>query len=141
SVNSVDEGVYLKETIRRIFNSRLTVIILLAAGFGGTIYSDAINPIHEKLYYFFTFPVKALGLTLLVNNFSSFRKLFSIKPLLFMGKISFSFYLLHLPIMFSLGIYLYMFAGLNSPNKLLIIFSVLFIVNIVLSYLFMKYID
>lgn len=141
AIHSTDDGIYLKDKIRKIYSSKLTAIVLLIAGFGATIISDTLLPIHKNLYYFFTFPVKAIGFTLLINNFDSFKKIFSIKPLTFMGKISFSFYLIHIPVMFSLGIYLYLYAGILSPYKTLIIFFTLTIVNIFLSYLFMKFID
>ncbi len=141
AINSTDEGVYLKDKIRNIYNSRLTVIVLLITGFGTTILSDTYFPIHKNLYYFFTFPVKAIAFTLLVNNFDLFKKIFSIKPLTFMGKISFSFYLIHIPVMFSFGIFLYLYAGITSQYKILIVFFILTIVTIILSYFFMKLID
>ncbi len=141
AINSTDEGVYLKDNIRRIYGSRITAIILLLTGFGATIISDTIYPIHKNLYYFFTFPVKAIAFTLLINNFDGMKKLFSIKPLIFLGKISFSFYLIHIPIMFSFGIYLYMYAGILSPYKTLIVFTVLVFTTVLLSYFFMKFID
>lgn len=141
STNSTDDGVYLKEKIRKIYASRKTAIILLLTGFGATIISDTIFPIHKNLYYFFTFPVKAIAFTLLINNFDGMKKLFSIRPLIFLGKISFSFYLIHVPVMFSLGIYLYMYAGILSPYKTIIVFVILTFTTIILSYFFMKYID
>ena len=141
SINSTDDGIYLKEKIKNIFNARVTPIFLLLTGFGVTILSDTLFPIHKNLYFFFTFPVKAIGFTLLINNFEPIKKLFSIKPLTFMGKISFSFYLIHIPVMFSFGIYLFMYAGISSPYKILIIFFILTFVTIVLSYFFMKLVD
>ena len=91
AINSTDERIYLKDKIRKIFSSRITPIVLLLAGFGMTVFSDTILPIHKNLYFLFTFPVKAVAFTLLINNFDSFKRFFSIKPLTFMGKISFSF--------------------------------------------------
>lgn len=138
---SSDEGVYLKEKINKVFHSKITVLILLIIGFGVTIFSDTVYPLNKNIYYLFTFPVKAVAFTLLVNNFSSFKKLFSVKPLLFMGKISFSFYLLHIPLMFSLGIYLYLYAGISSEYKVLMIFIILSVITVMLSYIFMKLVD
>jgi peptidoglycan/LPS O-acetylase OafA/YrhL len=141
AVNSADEGIYLKNTIRKIFQSRITPVLLLITGFAVTIFSDTVYALPKNLYYLFTFPLKSIGFTLLVNNFGFIQKLFSTRPMTFMGKISFSFYLIHIPVIFSLGIYLYMYGGIDSQYKTLIIFLILIAVTIFLSYLFMKYID
>ena len=139
--NSSDEGIFLKEKIKKIFTSRLTAVGFLYVGFGVTIFSDTIYKLPVNLYYFFTFPVKAIGFTLLVNNFESIKKLLVIKPLIFLGKISFSFYLIHIPVMFSLGIYMYLHMGIESPYKTLTVFLILLAVTIILAYLFMKFVD
>ncbi len=141
AMHSTDEGVFLKDTIKSISASRLTPVLLLIVGFAVTVFSDTVYALPKNLYYLFNFPVKAIGFTLLVNNFDLIKRLFSIKPMTFMGKISFSFYLIHLPIIFSLGAFLYLYGGIESPYKVLIIFSILLVVTIFLSYLFMKYID
>ena len=141
AINSLDEEVYLKNRLKNIFNSRLTAVLLLTIGFCMTIYSDSVNPLPINLYYLFNFPVKAIGFTLLVNNFNLIKKIFSMKPMIFFGKISFSFYLIHIPIMFSIGIYLYSFAGIESEYKTLIVFGSLIVITVILSYLFMRLID
>ena len=58
-----------------------------------------------------------------------------------MGKLSFSFYLLHIPIMFSAGIYIYMYAGITSPYKTLIVFVLLSVLITACSYVFMLLVD
>ena len=73
---SSDEGVYLKEKINKVFHSKITVFILLIIGFGVTIFSDTVYPLNKNIYYLFTFPVKAIAFTLLVNNFSSSEPVF-----------------------------------------------------------------
>jgi peptidoglycan/LPS O-acetylase OafA/YrhL len=139
--NSNDEGVFLRNTIRKIMQSRLTPLLLLVTGFGVTIFSDSVYALPKNFYYLFNFPVKAIGFTLLINNTGIIRKFFSIRPLTFMGKISFSFYLIHIPVMFSIGIYLYLYGGISSPYKLQIVFMSLLVITIILSWLFMKLVD
>jgi peptidoglycan/LPS O-acetylase OafA/YrhL len=141
AIHSTDEEIYLKNKIKKIFESKATPVILLIIGFAATIFSDTIYKLPVNLYYLFTFPVKAIGFTLLVNNFDIIQRIFSTRAMTFMGKISFSFYLLHIPIMFSLGIYMYLYGGIDSHYKLLIIFLMLFAITVLFSYLFMKFID
>ena len=141
SVYSQDEDLFLKEKFARVINSRWFAFGLLAFSFGATIYSDVFKPIPENLYYFFNYPVKSIALTLSISNFSTMRKFFELRPFRFMGKLSFSFYLLHIPIMFSAGIYLFMFAGITSPYKTLIVFVFLSVLITVCSYLFMLLVD
>ncbi len=69
------------------------------------------------------------------------KKLFSAKPLFFLGKISFSMYLLHWPIICSLTSYCYLQLNLGREINILITAIVTFITIIPLSYLYTKYID
>jgi peptidoglycan/LPS O-acetylase OafA/YrhL len=140
-IHSSDENVYLKNTILKIYESKLTPLILLCMAYGVTIFSDVFRPMPKNLYLFFSLPVKAIGFTLLVNNFTSIKRLFSTKVFTFMGKISFSFYLIHIPIMFSIGASLYLYAGIDDQYKLPVMFFSLTAINIVLSWMFMKLVD
>jgi peptidoglycan/LPS O-acetylase OafA/YrhL len=141
SVYSQDKDVLLKEKFKLTFNSKWIAFGLLIISFGATIYSDVFHPIPENLYYFFNYPVKTVALTLSISNFSMMRKFFELRPFRFMGKLSFSFYLLHIPIMFSAGIYMYMYAGITSPYKTLIVFVFLSVLITACSYVFMLLVD
>lgn len=139
--HSEDLNVLFKNKVRKILNSKITPWFLLVTGFTATIISDAYQPLSKNLYYFFTFPVKAIGFTLLINNSVILKRIFIIKPLTYLGKLSFSFYLVHIPVMFSLGIYLYLYGGIESQYKILIVFFALIIITLLFAYLFMKLVD
>jgi peptidoglycan/LPS O-acetylase OafA/YrhL len=141
ALNSSDENVLYKKFIKGFFTSRLFPVALLISSFTITIISDIYYSLPENVYYFFNYPSKAIAFTLLINNFQIFRKLFTIRPLTFMGKISFSFYLLHIPILFSAGIYLYLYGGIISPYKTLIVFVIITALITLCAYFFTKIID
>jgi peptidoglycan/LPS O-acetylase OafA/YrhL len=71
------------------------------------------------------------------------RRVFSIKPFLYLGKISFSFYLIHVAILCSLGCFV--FYKLYEPGNyfvpFLAAFGVSMAVTLVLSHFFYKWID
>lgn len=73
----------------------------------------------------------------------NFMRFFSIKPFLYLGKISFSFYLLHLAVMCSLGCFI--FRELWKPGTYLIPFLVSFAasmaVSLLISHFYYKWID
>ena len=127
--------------MKKIFTSKLTPVILLLVSFSVTIFSDVVWQLHNTFYVLFNLPVKAIGFTLLVNNIDLFKRILSTKFFTFMGKISFSLYLIHIPILFSIGAWLYLYAGIVSEQKILIIFLLLTAINIVLSYIFMLLVD
>ena len=61
--------------------------------------------------------------------------------LAFLGRISFSLYLIHVPIMFSLGCYLYLYVFNSFPQQLLYTFLTTVSFTLVCSYFFYLYID
>lgn len=63
----------------------------------------------------------------------NFTRFFSIKPFLYLGKISFSFYLLHLAILCSLGCFL--FLKLWKPGTYFVPFLISFLASMVVSFL------
>lgn len=140
-IHSQDENVYLRKRILLVFNSKTFPLLLLLSGFGVTLFSDTIKPLHQTIYYFFNYPIKAIGFTLLVNNFNFLKNIFSTKPFAFMGKISFSLYLIHIPILFTVGAYLFMYAGFNPEYKVALVFLIVSVLTILLSYLFTILVD
>ncbi len=139
-MNSNDEAAY-KPVLKKLFTSTRFTIELLILSFVIPIYSDVIHPLPANLYSLFAFPVKAIAITLSVHQFTAIRNLFSTTIFRFMGKISFSLYLLHIPVLFSLGAWLYLYAGIPAPYKLPVVFVAVSAALIVMSYLFERYID
>jgi peptidoglycan/LPS O-acetylase OafA/YrhL len=67
---------------------------------------------------------------------------FSLKPLLYLGKISFSFYLLHFPIMCSIGSYVFsIFESSRYAIAFVNAFTISMLVSIALSHLYHKWVD
>jgi peptidoglycan/LPS O-acetylase OafA/YrhL len=73
----------------------------------------------------------------------NFRRFFSLKPFLYLGKISFSFYLLHLAVMCSLGFFV--FGKLWKPGSYFVPFALSFAVSmaasLLLSHFYYKWVD
>lgn len=139
--HSTDETETIKSSLLKFFRSKLTPIALLAISFIVTIYSDIYHEIPSHLYTFFNLLVRAIGFTLLVNNFESIRNIFTKKPFTFLGEISFSLYLIHIPILFSVGASIYLYAGIPSPYKLIVTFVSVIALTFIASYLFTIFID
>lgn len=70
-------------------------------------------------------------------------RFFSIRPFLYLGKISFSFYLIHLPVMCSLGFYL--FGMFWKPGTYFVPFLIAFgscmLVTLVISHFYYRWVD
>jgi peptidoglycan/LPS O-acetylase OafA/YrhL len=140
-MNSKDEDIAFRPALRKIFNSKSLTVFLMVISFAIPIYSEAIRPLPRNLYYLFAFPVKAVAIVLAVHQFKLMRKLMTTRVMRFMGKISFSMYLLHIPVLFSLGAYMYLNAGIPDTVKLPAIFVAVFAALISISFLFEKYVD
>lgn len=139
-LHSSDQAL-LKNEVGKIITSKILPIILLLLGFGITGSSELTHNIHPAIFYFFDYPVKAIGITLLISNSGLLKKVFSIKPLTFLGKISFALYLLHIPIMFSIGAYIFIYAGIDPLYKVGVLFFILTAMILSLSYLFEIIVD
>lgn len=77
-------------------------------------------------------------------SMSRIRSVFRTKPMLFLGKMSFSIYLLHVPLLYSLGCRMMMLLndmGVSYILSTVLIFAVLTAVLIALSYVFSRYIE
>lgn len=140
-LNSMDENVFLKNNIKQLLVSKAFPVAILIFVYCTITYSDVIKPIHPSLYYFFDYPLKAIGITMLINNFGFLKKILSFKPFTFLGKISFSLYLIHIPLLFSIGAYLFMYAGFEPEYKIPLLFSILLVLTIAISYLFTILVD
>lgn len=85
----------------------------------------------------------AFCLLFLICFDTRFRRFFSLKPVLYLGKISFSFYLLHLAVMCSLGFFI--FLQFWKPGSYFIPFLLAFsgsmVVSFVISHFYYKWVD
>lgn len=99
-----------------------------------SIYLPALN---NNIRFFFSIPLRAVAITLLVTNVGGIKRVLSTKPFVFLGKISFSLYLLHFLVLTSLGSYLYTSGG-YSP--VFILLCTLF-VCLLASVLFERFVD
>jgi peptidoglycan/LPS O-acetylase OafA/YrhL len=139
--HSTDEAEPIKKILLKFFQSKRTPLILLAISFAVSLYSDIFHHIPGHLYTFFNLLVRAIGFTLLVHNFEFIRKIFTMKPFAFLGEISFSLYLIHIPVLFSVGASIYLYACIPAPYKLIVTFLSVIAVTVIASYLFTIYID
>lgn len=109
------------------------------------IFSSIFILFSKKIFQFINIPTEYNNLILstivvyisLRNNY--FKKILSTKLFFWLGKISFSLYLLHLPILCSLSCYI-VFCNNTIVGRLIAVL-ITFLVSIPLSYLFEKYID
>jgi peptidoglycan/LPS O-acetylase OafA/YrhL len=69
------------------------------------------------------------------------QTIFQSRPLVWLGKISFSLYLLHIPIICSLGCFLYLWLDLPHATKALLSSGITLTVVLLLSVVYAKYID
>jgi peptidoglycan/LPS O-acetylase OafA/YrhL len=140
-MNSKDNNVLYRDRIRKLFTSKTLTVTLLILSFAVPLCSEAIRPIPQNLHYLFAFPLKGMAVVLAVHQFGLMRRMMNTQLMQFMGKISFSLYLLHIPALFSLGGYLYLHWQTASALKLPVIFITVLSVLILVSYLFEKFVD
>jgi peptidoglycan/LPS O-acetylase OafA/YrhL len=95
----------------------------------------------KALDTFMRFPLRAISLTMVVTNTAWVRTILSFRPIAFLGSISFSLYLIHIPVLFSLGIYLA--KTLVQPGQFhpVALCALLLAVLFACSYLFFRFID
>jgi len=104
-------------------------ILITVPQWWNALTGDNIEPSHfHRSYSFYGFLWSIFILTHL-NGAGFFRRFFSLKPLRMIGKISFSMYLLHLPIILLAKKYV----PLPSPLKVIVILSAIFLISL-LSY-------
>lgn len=102
------------------------------------IYKPGLNP---NIMYIFRVVIRALGIILLVINSRFFTLILSTRPFVYLGKISFSFYLLHFIILMSLGSYLAGHFGLDTFSQKVIVLLITLATSIVSAILFEYLID
>lgn len=102
-----------------------------------TIYSFT-NHIKFNVYPYFHNLATACLLMLIVSS-NKLEKILSFKYLAQLGKLSFSVYLLHLPILYCLGTYL--MRANNGKINMFVLFLICFSVVIAVSIVFYKFID
>lgn len=80
-------------------------------------------------------------LVFIVMKSSLLKQLFQLKPIVWLGKVSFSFYLIHLAVLCSLGCYLYWVLPYSHVIKIIIASGATIVTTYALAVLFTKYID
>lgn len=111
----------------------------------GTVYEFLIIEPSSTFNYFIFYHI--LGSTILLIGIlgsKSFQKTLSIRPFVFLGKISFSLYLVHFIILCSFSSYLFMRlldSGISYNFSFLIMFFLSIILMFVLSYIMYKFVD
>ncbi len=141
---------FYEPLINKLIKHWYLKICLLLAGLYFSGIPNISNEAKQYTWYFYTNSFSNLiyvhfhviGCILLFIFFitsQTTQKIFSLKPLVFLGKLSFSLYLLHLPILFSLGSYL--LNKYNGQFNTLLLFSACFSVTLISSYLFNRFVD
>lgn len=127
------------ETMR--LRTMLNSALLAWAGLLLTFVVPLLITLPAALDTFLRFPLRAIMLTLAVTNTGWLKRALSVRPLSILGAISFSLYLIHIPILFSLGIHLarsWVQPGLLHPVALC---GILVVLLFAISYLFYRFID
>lgn len=141
-----------KKSIFKTDNRIVLFIILISGLFLG---SYPINPLAENSVYGFlnngffrdpkmTYHIIGAGMVMYVLlNSIDLQKVFSSRVPVFLGKISYSLYLVHFPVIstFSCALFLLLYPVFSYVQAVLISFVLSLLLIIPLSYLFYKYID
>ncbi len=135
---SRDRYPYIKKQVNSIW---LPVVLLALSYTAAAILEQYLPELNPNIHYFFAVPLRAIGFLLLCINLNFIRKLVSTKPLVYFGKISFSFYLLHFIVLMSLGSYLYSYYNSNSMQTIFKVFAITFSVSFIASVVFEKFVD
>ena len=107
----------------------IVLILIFINGFGQTFYSAYAGIL-----------VSAVGIFMIINS-NGLRRLFQHKILVWLGKISFSLYLIHLPIICSLSCYLLLNLGFGYFYNGLISVAVSMVFILFAAALFTKWVD
>ena len=139
-----------EEKIKKVFRSTASKILLLSCAlfFGGMLNTDKAAIAHSLYGFTLKFPFQAYPhfhnlsaaffLILLISS-TTLKNLFSHKYLVLFGKLCFSIYLLHLPVLYCVGSTLmWMYSGKIHP---LLLFSLCLCVTVLLALPFYKYVD
>lgn len=117
------------------------------------LFSNKVFPIILSLFLIITLPLIGIGtwinpnvilsflLVFIVIKWGFLQKIFQLKPMLWLGKISFSIYLLHWPIICSFTSYIYLYTKVSRPLNIIFSSSLTLIVIFIISSLYTKYID
>lgn len=104
----------------------LWIILTELTGFNSFQYSNAIT---------------STLLVCVIMYSSKLQKLFELKPILWLGKTSFSIYLLHWPILCSLGSYIYITSGLPRNINVMFSSSISILSILIIAVIYSKVID
>lgn len=147
---------YNKNKIFSIIKNKLfQIIVLIISLFLGSY--PVVVDVNMSVYKYITFDflggrtgsmtkahiLGAFLLLFIILSSTGLQKFFSSKILLFLGKISFSMYLMHFMILFSFSSYLFIKLAKYLPYHInfLITFSISLMFILLVSVLFVKYID
>ncbi|MPM44099.1 hypothetical protein SDC9_90777 [bioreactor metagenome] len=138
-----------------IFNTDNRIILFIILILGLFLGSYPESPLTNNSLYGFldnglfkspkvTYHIIGAGMIMYVLlNSSDLQKVFSSPVPLFLGKISYSLYLVHFPVIctFTCALFLYLYPVLSYGSAVLISIAVSLLLIIPLSYLFYKYVD
>ncbi len=126
---------------RRAISSRWLPVCLLIVSFAVSIIHVLWIPIPDKLLVFAETVLRAIALTWLIHNTLIGRNVLSFPWLQTLGRLSFSLYLIHLPLLFSLGPFLFLEVFHGSRDMLPELFTAILAASLLLAAVFAKYID
>lgn len=122
-------------------NSRWLPASMLLLSFTVSITNEVWLPIPDKLLVFTETVLRAIALTWLIHNTLIGRNVLSVSWLQTLGRVSFSLYLIHLPLLFSLGPFLFLEVFHGSRDMLPVLFAALLSVSLWLAAIFATYVD
>lgn len=127
-----------RERVEAIFGKLFSNSVLI---FFWALVLIIINGIFLTYYAGYAKVLVSTGLVTLVMYSDGLKHFFSRGLLRWLGKISFSLYLVHLPLIYSLSCYLYMTLPLGFTGNILVSGSVTILAALLLSMLFTRFID
>jgi len=104
-------------------------ILITVPQWWNALTGDNIEPSHFHRSYFLYGLIWSVFILTHLNGTGFFRRFFSLKPLRMIGRVSFSIYLLHLPVILMMKKYV----PLPIPLKIIVILSAIFLISL-LSY-------
>lgn len=108
---------------------------------GVILFLVVINGVFQQHYSAYAKIFVSAGIVFSVFNSDALQSFLSSKLLVWLGKISFSLYLVHIPIIYSLSCYLYMHIGFGHLYSAWISSIITVIVVLIVAVLFTKFVD
>jgi peptidoglycan/LPS O-acetylase OafA/YrhL len=139
-------GLILSETLSnsqlktKFFLKYLGLFLLFLSVIIQLLFNYFAIQFNENLNYLFQIPIFVAGVLLLILHSKFFQKLLSIPILVWFGKLSFSFYLIHFLVLMSLGAYLkILFSNVSGISILIAVLT--FTLSLIISFFLEKWVD